>query len=481
MGGELRQRVASSVAWSLGEKIASMLLQAGVSIVVLRMLTPDDMGIMAIPTVLVALALVVVDSGFSQTLIRMPAPSERDYGAVFRFNVVVSLALYAALVAAMPWVARFYGMALLTRIAPVLFLLLPLNALCVIPNTIFTRRFRFASLSKIVFASTFAGGAVAVGMACGGCGIWSLVGQRVTTMGVKALLLWRAGGWRPRAAADWHSLRAMAPFSLRLLATDLIAAVYNNVSQLFVGKLYPVDRLGFFNQAQKLKDLSVGSTMQAVQSVTFPALSAIAGDRAKFAESYRQVVMIVAFVMFPVTAGLIVVASDMFAALLGEKWMPIVPYFRTIALSGFFAPIASVAYNVLKVHSDGGVIVRLEVLKKAVMTLVLAATIPWGVLALTGGLAAMTFFEMAVNFEATTRYAGLTCGRFLRTLLPVASVTAAMAAAVCAVRLWVPLAPLPALLLQAAVGVLCYVGMSRLFRLEAWRTTLEIVKKLVGR
>ncbi|MDE5706956.1 MAG: lipopolysaccharide biosynthesis protein, partial [Alistipes sp.] len=122
-----------------------------------------------------------------------------------------------------------------------------------------------------------------------------------------------------------------------------------------------------------------------------------------------------------------------------------------------------------------------EGLKKAVMTLVLAATIPCGVLALTGGLAAMTFFEMAVNFGATTRYAGLTCGRFLRTLLPVASVTAAMAAAVCAVRLWVPLAPLPALLLQAAVGVLCYVGMSRLFRLEAWRTTLEIVKKLVGR
>lgn len=481
MGGELRQRVASGVAWSLGEKIASMLLQAGVSVVVLRMLTPDDMGIMAIPAVFVTLALVVVDSGFSQALIRKPAPSEEDYGAVFRFNVVVSLALYAVLTAAAPWAARFYGMPVLARIAPVLFLLLPLNALCVIQNTLFTRRFRFASLSKIVFASTFAGGAVAVGMACGGCGIWSLVGQRLTAMGVKALLLWRAGGWRPRASGGWRPLRAMAPFSLRLLATDLIAAVYNNVAQLFVGKLYPVDQLGFFNQAQKLKDLPVNSTMQAVQSVTFPALSSIAGERDKFAESYRQVVMIVAFVMFPVTAGLIAVAPDMCAALLGEKWMPMVPYFRTVALSGFFAPIASVCNNVLKVRSDGGVIVRLEVLKKAVMTFVLAATIPCGVPALTWGLAAMTLFEMAVNFAATTRYADLTCGRFLRTLLPVVLTTAAMTAAVCAVRLCLPLAPLPSLLLQAAAGALCYVGLSRLFRLEAWRTTLEIVKKLVGR
>lgn len=469
------------MAWSLGEKIASMLLQAGVSIVVLRMLTPDDMGVMAIPAVFATLALVVVDSGFSQTLIRDSAPSEEDYGAVFRFNVAASLVLYALLVAVFPWVARFYDMPVLVRIAPVLFLLLPLNALCVIPNTIFTRRFRFAALSKIVFASTFAGGAVAVGMAWGGCGIWSLVGQRVTTMGVKALLLWRASGWRPRASGGWRSLRAMSPFSLRLLTTDLIAAIYNNIAQLFVGKLYPVDLLGFFNQAQKLKDLPVNSTMQAVQSVTFPALSVIAGDRDKFAESYRQVVMIVAFVMFPVTAGLIAVAPDMFAALLGEKWMPIVPYFRTIALSGFFAPIASVSYNVLKVRSDGTVIVRLEVLKKIVMTLVLAATIPCGVLALTWGLAGMALFEMSVNFAAATRYAGLTCGRFLRTLLPVALVTGTMFATVRAVGLWVPLAPLPAFLLQAAVGALCYAGLSRLFGLEALRTTFEIVKKLVRR
>ncbi|MFR6556806.1 MAG: oligosaccharide flippase family protein [Alistipes putredinis] len=125
------------------------------------------------------------------------------------------------------------------------------------------------------------------------------------------------------------------------------------------------------------------STMQAVQSVTFPALSKIADDERKFAESYRQVVMIVAFVMLPMMAGLIVVAPEMVDSLLGEKWMPMVPYFQVISLAGMFAPIATVSNNVLKVKSNGRIIVRLEVVKKVVMTLVLILTIPHSVLAVT--------------------------------------------------------------------------------------------------
>ena len=356
----MRDKVASGVAWSIAEKVGSMLLQMGVSIGILRLLTPEQMGIMAIPVVFSSLALVMVDSGFSQTLIRKAVPSEEDYKSVFVFNIAVSVLLYLLLVGAMPWSARCYGMPELARSAPVLFLLVPLNALCVIQNTIFTRQFRFARLSKVVFTSSLVSGLVAIGMAWAGCGIWSLVGQRVVAMGVRAMLLWGLSDWRPRAAFDAGCLRAMAPYSFRLLATDLISSVYNNVSQLFVGKLYAADVLGFFNQAQKLKELPVTSTMQAVQSVTFPALSKIADDERKFAESYRQVVMIVAFVMLPMMAGLIVVAPEMVDSLLGEKWMPMVPYFQVVSLAGMSAPIATVSNNVLKVKSNGRIIVRLE-------------------------------------------------------------------------------------------------------------------------
>ena len=158
MGGELRDKVASGVAWSLGEKLGTILLQMVVSIVVARLLMPDDVGLMALMTFFSSLALVVVDSGFSQMLIRKGDPAQGDYKSVFLFNVVVSWIVYGVLVAVFPAVAVFYGRPILARIAPVLFLLVPVNALGTIQNTIFMRQFRFALLSKITFVASLASG-----------------------------------------------------------------------------------------------------------------------------------------------------------------------------------------------------------------------------------------------------------------------------------------------------------------------------------
>ena len=166
------------------------------------------------------------------------------------------------------------------------------------------------------------------------------------------------------------------------MATDLISAIYTRVAQLFIGKIYSTDLLGYFYQAQKLEELPVTSTVQSVQNVTFPAFSKLAASPRKFAESYRQVVMIVAFLMFPAMTGLSAVAPDLFALLLGERWMPTVPYFEAMCLVGLFTPLAMIAYNVLKTLSDGRVVVRLEVVKRVLMTGVLAVTIPHSVMAI---------------------------------------------------------------------------------------------------
>ena len=195
---QLSERVASGVAWSLSEKIGSMLLQMVVSIVVANQLAPMDFAVMAVLTVFTALAQVVVDSGFSQTLIRKAAPSDGEYKAVFRFNILTSLALYALLTAAAPAMARYYGWPEIAAVAPVLYLLLPLNALCVIQNTIMVREFRFAQLSTITFLSSLISGIAAIVMALAGCGVWSLAAQRVVMMAAKAAMLWWRSPWRPQ-------------------------------------------------------------------------------------------------------------------------------------------------------------------------------------------------------------------------------------------------------------------------------------------
>ena len=385
---------------------------------------------MAILTAVAAVALVIVDSGFSQTLIRKQAPEQHDFKSVFLFNVGVSAVLYFVFVAASPVAARFYDMPELVPLAPVFFLLLPVNALCTVQNVLFTRQFRFALLSKVTFVSWMVSGLVAIGMALSGYGVWSIVAQRVLQMAVRAGLLWWISDWRPYGKCSLDALRRMAPYSFSLMTTELVTTFYNKIPQFFIGRLYPVGVLGAFDQAVKLKDQLVTSAVQSVQNVTFPALTRIGDDACRFAESYRQIVMLVAYVLFPVMMGLSAIAPDLFATLLGAKWMSAVPYLEVICLVGLFYPVAMVAFTVLKVRSDGGIILRIELIKKGLMTAVFVATIPVGVQAVVWGLVVIAFCEMAVNVGASMRFTVLRIGRLVRTLLPIAAVTAAMYGAV---------------------------------------------------
>lgn len=414
----MEHKVVSGVVWSFAEKFLTMLVQMVVSIIVARRLMPEDFGVMAILTFFTSVALTIVDSGFSQTLIRKKEPSESDYRSVFAFNVVVALVLYFVLWALAAPIARFYGHSVISDVAPVLFLLLPINSLCVVQTVMFTREFRFKLLSNIVFFASLISGVVAVAMAVAGCGIWALVAQRLLQMGIKAIAFWWVRRWHWRGGVSLSALREMAPFSLRLLATDLIASIYNNVAQLFVGKIYSTASLGYYSQAQKLKDLAVISTVQSVQGVTYPALSKLSADEVKFSAGYERIVRLLSFVLFPAMLGLVAISSDMFMLLLGERWMPTVPYFRILALSGMVYPLAMVGYNVLKIKSDGRVVVRLEVVKRVVMTLILCVTIPTGIEAVAWGMTAMAFVEFLLNSGFALRLMSFGVVRLAKALLP---------------------------------------------------------------
>lgn len=478
----MSKRVASGVAWNIAEKIGSTLLQAIVSIIVANRIMPDDMGIIAVLTVFVTLSQVVIDSGFSQTLIRKANATAEDFKAVFRFNLIASLALYAILTATTPWVASYYGWELIRKVAPVLYLLLPLNALCVIQNTIMVKEFRFAQLSTIIFFSSLISGILAIVMALTGFGIWSLVGQRVSMMATKAILLWWKSPWRWRSDIRTGSLREMTPYSLRLIATDMITAIYNNIAQLFIGKIYSADMLGYYNQAQKLKDMPVNATMQSIQSVTFPALAKISDNPTKFDEGYRRVLMLTAFIMLPVMTGLIATADDIYMLLLKPQWHPAIPYFRIMCLIGIFYPISAIAYNVLKVRSNGAIILRLEIIKKVIMTIILATTIPISVMAIAWGMVAAAACEMVLNIGATLRYAGLKLKSLATTLLPIIALTAVMYLATELVGCQIEnLAVGLRLVIKIGVGIISYTAIAYITRMEAFDEALAIAKQFLNK
>lgn len=473
----LEHKVVSGVAWSFSEKLLSMVVQMVVSIVVARQLAPADFGIMAIMTFFTSVALAIVDSGFSQTLIRKQNPTDTEYRSVLGFNIVVAVVLYVVFLAVAQPLADMYDAPVIRDIAPVLFLVLPINSLCVVQTVMFTREFRFALLSKIVFFSSLASGIVAVVMAIAGCGIWSLVAQRLLMMGIKAAAFWWIRWWRTEARFSLAALRAMAPFSLRLLATDLIASIYNNVAQLFIGKMHSTVALGYYSQAQKLKDLPVTSTVQAVQGVTFPALAELEGDDDKFAEGFVRIVRLLSFVLFPVMLGFVAIAPDMFMLLLGERWMPTVPYFEILALSGMAYPLAVVAYNILKVRSDGRVIVGLEVVKRLIMTAVLCYTIPRGVESVAWGMTAMAFVELVINTVAAMRYLTVGVVRLLANIVPQLVLAAAMFVALYLVEPYLATLTLGVrLLVEVAAGIVLYAAGAYLFRLRAMKESLALLR-----
>ena len=460
-----------------------MVVQMVVSIIVARQLMPDDFGVMAIMTFFTSVALAIVDSGFSQTLIRKQSPTDEEYRTVLSFNIVISLVLYALFVALAPSISEFYGHEIIATIAPVLFLVLPINSLCVVQTVMFTREFRFALLSKIVFAASLISGVVAVVMALLGCGIWSLVAQRLLMMGIKAIAFWSIRRWRTTARVNLRVLGAMAPFSLRLLATDLIASIYNNVAQLFIGKMYSTAQLGFYSQAQKLKDLPVTSTMQAVQGVTYPALSQLKEDKRKFTDGFERIVMLLSFVLFPVMLGFVATAEDMFLLLLGERWMPTVPYFKILALSGLFYPLAMVAYNVLKSLSDGRVIVRLEVAKRVIMTLILCVAIPQGVTAVAWGMTAMAMVEFLLNTVAAMRYMELGVVRLVRAIIPslLLSIVMYLATTELSSTILLGCGVAVRLVVVILVAMFIYVSIAALLRFRALREGWSLLRSLLAK
>ncbi|MDR2890133.1 MAG: lipopolysaccharide biosynthesis protein [Alistipes sp.] len=479
---ELKKKVVRGFTWSAAEKVASALFQAWIFVNVANRLFPEDYAMVAILTAFGAVFNTFVDSGFSQALIRNKDASPTDFSSAFGFNMAMSVAIYAVLVGLSYPTAAVLDMPRLPELAPVLYLVVPLNALGIIQQTVLVREFGFRRMSTIVFAATVCSGLVSLGLAVAGFGVWALVGMRVSMMGFRALLFWTFGRWRPSGGFSMGSIRGMFSYSARLLGTDLLNNVYNNVPQIIIGRIHH-GTLGHYDQARKLRDHPLTAAMSAMQSVTFPALAAVADDDDKFARSVGRVAGSIAFLMFPIMAGLAAVAGEIFGVFLGPQWQGSVPFLRILCIAGFATPIAVVSSNILRTRTGGGAVIRAEVIKKVIATVVLGATIPFGAMAIAWGVSAIAVSDAVVSFAVASKHSAYGFRDLARDVLPVLGLSLAMAAAVWGVGLVLSGFAAPWMVLAAKIlaGVAVYLGGAALLRLDAFGEFMEVVRKIVGK
>ena len=479
MATELKGKVVKGVAWSTVEKICSALLQFVVSLVLLNLLSPEDYGLMAIVAAFPAILMPLVDSGFSQALIRKGEVDDLDYSSVFYVNITISVVLYATLVAIAPACGRYFGAPDFAVIAPILYLLIPINSFSNIQNAILQRTMEFKNLSLYVLLANAISSAVAIWMAVRGLGVWALVGQRLGVVIVKTALMWIGSSWRPRWQFSLERIRGMFRYGSRILLSDLVSNVYYQISNLFIGKFYTKADLGYYDRGNKIKEMPVTSTIMAVLGVTFSAFSRQKEDKVKLHDNARKVYILWAFVMFPMMCGLIAVAEDMFRVLLTDLWLPAVPYLRILSVAGLLAPLSVISFNLVKVCDDGNVIFRIEFIKKLIATAILAITIPIGVKAIAWGQVAIFVSDMTINCITAGRYVpGWRLGARIKDALPYLAVTGLMCGFVwlvgvvgaqLGIALWV------VFVMKIVLGAGIYALLSELFHLDAWRELKSII------
>lgn len=376
----LRKKTVKGVMWSSVERFSVQGVQFLVMLVIARLLDPKDFGLVGMLAIFLAVAQSLIDSGFSQALIRKQNRTEVDNSTVFYFNIIVSAILYLILYAIAPWVAGFYNEPQLCSLMRVLCLIIIINSFAVVQRALYTATVNFKTQAKASFIAAIISGVVGVWLAYNGYGVWTLVWQQLLNAGVNTLLLWVYSNWYPRWVYSWKSFRQLFSFGSKLLASGLIDTLFTNIYLLVIGKIFNASSLGFYTQADRFTKLPSSNITGILQRVTYPVLCSIQDDDNRLREDYRKLLRLSAFTIFPMMCLLAGIAYPLVDLLLGEKWRFAATMIIPLSFSMMWWPIHAINLNLLQVKGRSDLFLRLEIIKKIIGVSILIVSIPLGLL-----------------------------------------------------------------------------------------------------
>lgn len=376
----LRGKTIKGIFWSALERLSVQGVQVFVMLVIARILTPKDFGLIGMLAIFIAVSQSLVDSGFSQALIRKQDRSEADNSTVFYFNITVSSGLYLILYFASPWVSLFYDEPQLCSLMRVLCLVIVINSFSVVQRAIYTANINFKTQAKATFVATALSGCFGISLALNGFGVWTLVYQQLINAVIVAVLLWIFSGWRPLRIFSWQSFKELYSFGWKLLVSGLIDTIYRNLHQLVIGKVFTAASLGQYTQANTFASLPSSNVSGIIQRVTYPVLSKLQDDDERLRICYRRLLRMSAFIIFPMMSISAGVSKPLVIFLVGDQWELASILLIPLCFSMMWYPIHSINLNLLQVKGRSDLFLRLEIIKKIVGTLILFASIPFGLL-----------------------------------------------------------------------------------------------------
>ena len=476
MSDTLKQKAARGVVWTAVDQGSYLGLTFVIGVILARLLSPDEFGLLAMIAVFNSVAQAFLDSGFGAALIRKPQLSEADRSTALYFNIAAGAVLFGVLFLAAPWIAQFYGRPILTGLVRWEGFLLVISGFNIVQQAQLTRDLNFKAKAIIRVVSTVLSGVVAIAAAYHGAGVWSLVVMHVSSNIIQLAMLWLLSSWRPHSGWSGESFRYLWGFGSKMLASSVIDRVYTQIYPMVIGKFFSAADLGQYSRATQFTTLASHLPTNVLQQVTFPVLSQIQQDNQRLSTSYRRILRLSAFFIFPIMIGLAALGRPFVVALVTDKWLPCVPYLQIICFASMWFPIHAINLNVLQVKGRSDLFLRLEIVKKVIVTVVMVITIPFGIIAMCVGRIVTSLLCLFINTYYTGKLINVGFAMQMRDLLPTLLNSLAMGAIIYFVTL-----PLSSDWLQLGVGFVVgaayYLASARLLRFPELSEALAVMRR----
>ncbi len=358
-----RKNAISGFKWSFIETFTSYFFTFIVSIILARILEPDDFGLIAMSTVFASIAKTIVDGGFGDSLIRKIESTEKDYNTIFTFNIILAIFLYILLYYQSPALARYLKQPLLRDIIRVTGISIIISSFSMVQTIILRKQINFKKQTKLKIIASFLGGIICIIMAINGLKYWSLVVPNIFTSVITSVILFRTSNWKPKIQLDFQILKEHFKFGSNIMYSSFVNIVNQNIFNLFVGKYFSASTLGFYYRADNLQKLPTSTLDQVVRHVTYPLLSQIQEDKNELVEKYRILLKYISFLNSTVLIGLAANSEILIKILFGDKWLPSVSYFQLLCLTGIFFPLTSINMNLLNVKGKSNITFLLSLIR----------------------------------------------------------------------------------------------------------------------
>ena len=474
---DLKDRMVSATFWKMGERVLSQGVSFIVSLILARILSPDNYGVVAVILIFINIADVLISSGFSASLIQKKEASNADFSTAFYCNLLLGIVLYVLLFFSAPLISLLYQMPMLTSYIRILALRLPIPSFQAIQVAYVSRKLLFKKFFFSTSGGTIFSGILGIILALHGFGVWSLIFQYLCMTIVDTLILFCTIHWHPSRSFSLKSAKELFSYGWKVMATDLSGTVFNNLGNFIIGLRYSTSDLAYYNKGNQIPGMLRSNIYTTLISVLFPGMSRVGDDKQAINRFISKSIRLLSYVLFPIMVGLFVSAKPITGILFSEKWFPMIPYMRIGCVEMMLSISGTVCLQAIKAMGYSSLMFKMEFIKKPIYILSVLLAIPFGVFAVALVIPINTLLELVLNGFVISKLTGYTLRQQFADCIPAFLLTAGMAAIIL-LLLFLPFNYYVIFVLQVIVGVLSYLVLSFVSNNDSFKFVFGYLKRL---